>query len=121
MNLAKVFLIALVVLLPVAAAGQTGVRYKKLPAGIESSTQVNGRTRIVTAEQRLRELRARYRRGVLVDSKGREIRFWTPICRGVAMPGDEGVEEQKAKDAELRDLKKKYTVITVVCDPRTVM
>lgn len=116
--MSRIFLMLILLTLPVAA--QTNIRFKKLPEGIASSTKVAGKTRVVTAEQRLRELRARYRKGVLVDSKGREIRFWSPICRGVAMAGEEAEAEQKAKDAELVELKKKYTVITVVCDPTTV-
>lgn len=118
--MAKALTILIMLLLPAAAAAQTSVRYKKLPEGITSSTKVAGKTRVVTAEQRLRELHARYRKGVLVDSKGREIRFWSPICRGAAMGGEEADAEQKANDDELLNLRKKYTVIAVVCDPRTV-
>ncbi len=67
------------------------------------------------------ELKARYEKDILVDEKGREIRFFEPLCRGVSAGFEQDDEDQKAKDKELAELKKKYTVIILYCDPRKAM
>ncbi len=103
------------------------VRFDRLPENIKPDTKVrkdvkNARGKIVshettTVEKRLNELKARYKNGKLVDRKGREIRFFEPLCRGVSRGIEGDAEDQRAKDKELADLEKKFTVIVVLCDP----
>ena len=59
-----------------------------------------------------------FRSGKLVDENGREIRFFTLLCRGVSAGLEEDRKAREEKDAELAALQKKYTVIVVYCDPR---
>src|SRR3954463_11741016 len=79
--------------LQVVAYGQQA-KYDRLPPDVTLETEVrkdvlNRRGKIVssevtTVEKLLKELKARYRKNVLVDGKGREIRFFEPLCRGVS-------------------------------------
>ena len=69
----------------------------------------------LTVEKRLIELKARCRRGKLVDAKGREIRFFRISCWG--NPPVDYLEIQKREGDELAELKKHYTVIVFGCDP----
>jgi hypothetical protein len=123
-------IVAAVFAFQIAANGQKKtVKFDKLPDGISLKTEVrkdvlNAKKKVVSFEittvaKRLDELKARYRKGVLVDGKGREIRFFEPFCRGVSAGAEQDAQDQKAKDRELADLKKKYTVIILYCDPRT--
>ncbi|MBS1792940.1 MAG: hypothetical protein JSS81_03755 [Acidobacteria bacterium] len=110
---------------------QKKVKYDRLPPDVELGTEVrrdvlNDKGEVVavevtTVEKRLRELKARYRKDLLVDSKGREIRFFHPLCRGVSAGAEEDEQERRAKDEELAALRQKYTVIILYCDPRQVM
>ncbi len=107
------------------------VKYDRLPEKITLDTEVrkdvlNDKGEIVsseitTVEKRLNELKARYEKDVLVDEKGREIRFFEPLCRGVSAGFEQDQADQKAKDEELAELKKKYTVIILYCNPAKVM
>ncbi len=106
-------------------------KYDRLPPNITLETEVrkdvlNDKKQVVsfevtTVEKRLNELKARYKKNKLVDSKGREIKFFEPLCRGVSrgIEGDE--EDQQQKDKELTDLQKNFTVIILNCDPRKAM
>lgn len=103
-------------------------KYDRLPEGIRPETEVTTDVKndkgevvsyeITTVEKRLNEMKARYKDDKLVDEKGKEIRFFEPLCRGVSrgIEGDE--EDRQAKEKELAELKKKYTVIILYCDPR---
>jgi len=103
-------------------------KYDRLPDNVTLDTEVrkdvlNAKKQVVsfeviTVEKRLNELKARYKKGVLVDAKGREIRFFEPLCRGVSAGFEQDEQDRKAKEKELADLKKKYTVIILYCDPR---
>ncbi len=103
-------------------------KYDRLPPNITLKTEVRkdvlndkGETissEIMTVEKRLNELDARYEKDVLVDEKGREIRFFEPLCRGVSAGFEQDQADQKAKNEELAELEKKYTVIVLYCDPR---
>jgi hypothetical protein len=116
---------ALLALQAVAYSQQT--KYDRLPPDVTPETEVrkdvlNRRGKVVssevtTVEKRLKELKARYRKNVLVDGKGREIRFFEPLCRGVSAGFEEDQKAQKEKDRELAALKKKYTVIVLYCNP----
>lgn len=102
-------------------------KFDRLPENIKPDTEVrkdvkNHKGEIVsyettTVEKRLNELKARYKNGKLVDRKGREIRFFEPLCRGVSRGIEGDREDQRAKDRELAELKKKFTVLVVLCDP----
>lgn len=106
-------------------------KFDRLPPNITLETEVrkdvlNDKGEVVsfevtTVEKRLNELKARYKKDKLVDKKGREIRFFEPLCRGVSRGFEEDQQDQKAKEKELAELKKKYTVIVLYCDPRKVM
>ena len=72
-------------------------------------------TQNLTVEKKLREMKARCRRGKLVDAKGREIRFFHPSCWG--NPPSDYLEIQERENKELADLKKRYTVIVFGCNP----
>lgn len=110
---------------------QTKVKYDRLPEKITLETEVRKDTlndkgevvsfEVVTAEQMLDELKARYEKNILVDGKGKEIRFFEPLCRGVSAGFEQDQADQKAKDKELTELKKKFTVIILYCNPANVM
>ena len=69
----------------------------------------------LTVKKKLIELKARCRRGKLVDAKGREIRFFRISCWG--NPPEDYLEIQKREGEELAELKKHYSVIVFGCDP----
>ncbi len=107
------------------------IRYDRLPENITAETKVRrainnekGETisfEITTIEKRLNELGAQYENDKLVDKNKREIRFFEPLCRGVSRGFEEDEQDRKAKDAELAELEKKYTVVVLHCDPQNVM
>jgi hypothetical protein len=70
---------------------------------------------LLTVKKKLIELKARCRKGKLVDAKGREIRFFRISCWG--NPPEDYLEIQKREGEELAELKKHYTVIEFGCDP----
>ena len=78
------------------------------------SYDVEGKS-ILTVKKKLIELRARCRRGKLVDAKGREIRFFRISCWG--NPPEDYLEIQKREGEELAELKKHYSVIVFGCNP----
>jgi hypothetical protein len=69
----------------------------------------------LTVEKKLIELKARCRRGKLVDAKGREIRFFRISCWG--NPPEDYLEIQKGEGEALAELKKHYSVIVFGCNP----
>ena len=96
-----------------------------LPTGIHSTDVVSAQvarrgTRdevvTVTVAQKLKELKARCRKHKLVDSKGREIRFYQLIgCWG--NPPDDYQQQLERQAKELAQLRKRYRVIEMTCDP----
>jgi hypothetical protein len=69
-----------------------------------------------TVRQRLDKIKAGCRAGKLVDAKGREIRFYKlQGCWGNPPPDYLRILENQER--ELRELKKKYTVIELTCNP----
>jgi hypothetical protein len=127
----KTFLLiifALLVLQNSVFCQRKSMKYDRLPPNIMLETEVrkdvlNAKKEVVsvevtTVEKRLNELRARYKKNKLVDAKGREIRFFEPLCRGVSRGIDEDEQDQREKDKELTELKKKFTVVVLYCDPR---
>jgi hypothetical protein len=69
----------------------------------------------ITIEDRLVEIKAQCKKGKLIDSKGREIKFFKFSCFGNP-PMDYEEIAQKERD-ELDKLQKDYTVIVLECDP----
>ena len=69
----------------------------------------------VTVQNKLTEMKARCRKGRLVDSKDREIRFFHLSCWG--NPPENYQEIRRREAAELAKLKKRYTVIAFGCNP----
>jgi hypothetical protein len=96
-----------------------------LPPGIESTDVVSaqvarpgkeGAVVKVTVAQKLAELKAHCRRGKLLDSKGREIRFYRLIgCWG--NPPEDYQEQLERQAKELARLRKRYRVIEMTCNP----
>jgi hypothetical protein len=96
-----------------------------LPPGIESTDVVSaqvarprkrGEVVTVTVAQKLKELKARCRKGKLVDSKGKEIRFYRLIgCWG--NPPEDYQEQLERQAKELTSLRKRYRVIEMTCNP----
>lgn len=106
-------------------------RPEHLPADVKPETRVRidakndkgeiTSTEVTTAEKTLNGLKARFENSKLVDGKGREIRFFAPLCRGVSQGPEEDEAARKAKEKELSELEKKFTVIVLYCDPASVM
>src|SRR4029453_9130033 len=80
------------------------------------SYDIKGKSNL-TVEKTLIELKARCRKGKLVDAKGREIRFFRISCWG--NPPQDYLEIQKRENEELAALRKLYTVIVFGCNPLT--
>lgn len=103
-----------------------------LPAGITGdmivlpqSTKATdvSKSKRTSVKIRLAQLKARCKRGKLVDAKGRQIYFYTLIgCWG--NPPENYLEQLQHQAEEIQRLKKKYTVIQIPCaqsvDPRTI-
>ena len=68
-----------------------------------------------TVQDKLIEMKARCRKGRVVDSKGREIHFFHLSCWG--NPPENYQEIRRRETAELAKLKKRYTVIKFGCNP----
>lgn len=106
-------------------------QFDRLPENVKTETQVSkaiknakGETvsfEITTVEKTLNELGAGYKNDVLVDGKGREIRFYEPLCRGVSRGAEGDDEDRRAKENELAGLEKNYTVVVLYCDPRKTL
>ncbi|MEK6283138.1 MAG: hypothetical protein AABN95_22500 [Acidobacteriota bacterium] len=70
----------------------------------------------VTVGEKLKALKARCRKGRIVGSNNREIRFFRLECWG--FPAPDYLEIQAEQKRKLDELKAKYTVIVIGCDPR---
>ena len=97
-----------------------------LPADIQSSDVVSveavpsgphrAEIKTITVAKKLKELRARCRKGKLVDPRGREIRIHRLLgCWG--NPPDDYQEQLARQSRELATLRKRYRVIEVQCIP----
>ena len=114
---------ALLTTLPVAPGNNTD---SCLPAGIKPTDVVSTQAakpganrdevRTITVAQKVKELRARCRKGRLVDAGGREIRFYRLIgCWG--NPPDDYQEQLERQAKELSKLRQRYRVIEMTCNP----
>jgi hypothetical protein len=73
-------------------------------------------TRKLVVKQRLRQLRAHCHNGKLVDSRKREIYFYRLVgCWG--NPPMDYLEVLERQRREIDNLKKRYTVIEMTCNP----
>ena len=69
-----------------------------------------------TVEQKLKQLKARCRRGKLVDGRGKEIRFYRlKGCWG--NPPQDYREILDRQQREISDLKRRYVVVEITCNP----
>lgn len=83
---------------------------------ISKTPNLTGEVERETVKQRLDKLDARCKAGKLVDAKNREIRFYQlQGCWG--NPPADYQEIMNAQQKELQELKKKYTVIEITCNP----
>jgi hypothetical protein len=76
---------------------------------------------IITVEEKLKKIGAKYEDGKLVDSEGKEIRFYKPPVRGASQGFEEDQKQAKSDAEELKELQEKYTVIVLYVNPLTVM
>ena len=93
-------------------------QYTCLPKDVHADETVSygfkGRP-AVTVQTKLTEMKARCRKGRLVDSKGREVRFFRLSCWG--NPPENYQEIRRRETAELSKLKKRHPVIEFGCNP----
>jgi hypothetical protein len=88
-----------------------------LPSNVHlDQIAVYSRPRNVTVGEKLKKLKARCSKGRIVGSDSKEIRFFRVACWGFPPPDYE--ERQAEQKRELEELKAKYTVIVIGCDPR---
>lgn len=70
----------------------------------------------VTVAEKLKELNARCRRGRMTGPGNKEIRFFRMVCWGYPPPDYQEIQAEQRRG--LAQLKAKYTVIVISCDPR---
>lgn len=114
---------------PTVAKPAADPRYGCLPPDIQPGTIVEVKTikssvgiRVIkeTVLQRLVKIGARCRAGKLVDRNRRGIRFYQlQGCWG--NPPADYLEILETGKKELRELKKKFTVIEITCNPSGLM
>ena len=122
-KLAGLFLI-LLLLSPAQGDDKKAIsaRINCLPEGFALTDVVSfvrntsGKEENITIEQKLAELKARCKRGRLVDPKGREIKFFRPACFGNPPADYEEIRQKESQ--ELARLQKDYNVIIFECDLR---
>ena len=121
--LGAVFLSALSPLSPSPASSAcTSNTDACMPPGIQATDVVSsqaakpgGKVVTISVAQKLKALRARCRKGKLVDARGTEIRFYQLIgCWG--NPPDDYQEQLERQAKELAKLRKRYRVIEMTCD-----
>ena len=110
---------------PKAQSPAAASKYGCLPSNVKPETIVEARRiesmvgiRMIKelVNQRLDKMRARCKAGKLVDGKGREIRFYElQNCWG--NPPADYLEILERQKNELQELRKKFTVIQITCNP----
>jgi hypothetical protein len=120
----KIILITIVIL----AFGQVVLaqKYPCLPNRIKTDTVVSATfapppriSKKVYVKDELKRLNARCSKGKLIDSKKLEIKFyWLTGCWGYRNPDWEKISRKQSE--ELAELRKKFTVITLTCNPSGV-
>lgn len=108
----------LLLLLTFGVSAAIAQKYPCLPADVKQDSIVgpaSAASASMTVREKLKTLKARCSRGKLVDRSGRKIRFYQlQGCWG--NPPADYAEILEAQTAEIRDLKKKYTVIELACN-----
>jgi hypothetical protein len=80
----------------------------------EQTGEAGGSGQPVQVRQKLSALKARCRRGRLVDAVGKTIRFYRRTdCWG--NPPFDAAERTRQQDGEIRELGKRYAVIVLAC------
>ena len=109
-------------LMTCAASARAQSRHPNcLPNGVSEDTAASVEQRgkaasRTTVKERLKRLKARCRGRKLVDSKGRQIYFYRLTgCWGNAPADYQEILERQRK--EIIELKKRYTVIEIPCNP----
>ncbi len=93
-----------------------------LPPDVQLSSIVSaqalggGKVVKVTVQQTLDQIGAQCRSGTLVDSTGREIRFY-PLTGCWGNPPDKSQDILQRQQAAIAKLKEQYTVIEMTCNP----
>lgn len=83
---------------------------------VSATLQGDNLVKTVTVSEKLKELQAACQNGKLVDSLGKEIRFYQlQGCWGTPPPNYSEIMQTQAE--ELSALEKQYTVITMTCNP----
>ena len=84
-------------------------------AALAVSSNGSGTVKTTTVRQKLNQLRAHCRHGKLVDSRGKEIHFYHLTgCWG--NPPADYLKIMQRQEDELKELKKRYTVIEMTCN-----
>jgi hypothetical protein len=87
--------------------------YSCLPKDLKENTLVS---KDKTVKQTLKAMKAKCTKGKLVDAKKREIRFYNlQGCWG--NPPQDYLEIMENQQKEIAEMKKKYTVIEISCNP----
>ena len=88
-----------------------------LPADIKLDVVAEyERPKEITIAEKLNKLNARCRRGRLVARNNQEIRFFKMMCFGIPPPNYEELQEEQRR--KLNDLRSRYIVVVIGCDPR---
>jgi hypothetical protein len=122
-------MLAIVVLLVgffMAAVIPASDPYSCLPKGIKRRDVVSAEMHIsgkagkkITVEQKLKELKARCRKGKLVDANGKEIYFFhLQGCWG--NPPEDYQEILRQQAGKLEKLRLRYRVIEMTCNPEGI-
>lgn len=105
-------------------------KFDKLPDGVSLTDEVREETKnengevsykIITVEEKLKEIGAKYSGEKLVDKNGKEIKFYKPPIRGASQGFEEDQKQQKRDEEQLKSLKEKYTVIILYENPLKVV
>ncbi len=112
---------------PMPSPTKEMTKFDRLPDGVKLNDEVKNDVKndkgeivsfkIITVEEKLKELGAKYENEKLVDSKGKEIRFYTPPVRGASQGYEEDQRQRQRDEKELAELQKKYTVIILYINP----
>ncbi len=82
--------------------------------GVATTSEEANKLKKVTISEKLKELQASCKNNRLVDTQSKEIVFFDLQFCGGAPPPEGAVEKQRE---EVIALQKKYTVITMTCNP----
>ena len=113
--------------IPMPSPTKQMTKFDRLPDGVKLSDEVRKDVKndkgevvsfkIITVEEELKNLGAKYANDKLVDTGGREVRFYTPPVRGASQGYEEDKKQHERDVRELVELQKKYTVIILYVNP----